>query len=208
MVDSSAAALAEIMVSGPLGRETVGAAVPEPARAVVDDGDIGAVLDLLETPDERLGTAPMEARGRILAQTLTASVAKARELMGEDPAQWRWGSIHRALFVPDVAPLLSPSDKAQMSVGPLAIGGSASTPRAASYGPDFTVRAGASFRMVLDVGNWDASRTINTPGQSGDPMSPHYRDLAPLWAAGSYVPLLYSREAVEKNAARILKLTP
>jgi hypothetical protein len=40
--------------------------------------------------------------------------------------------------------------------------------------------------MVLDVGAWDASRTINTPGQSGDPFSGHYRDLAPLWATGQY----------------------
>ena len=41
-------------------------------------------------------------------------------------------------------------------------------PTAAS---DYQLIAGASFRMVLDVGNWDASRTINTPGQSGDPFS-------------------------------------
>ncbi|KQQ80738.1 PbsX family transcriptional regulator [Aureimonas sp. Leaf324] len=206
--DSAAAAVAEIMVAGPLGRETVKLAVPEPARAIVDDGDIGAVLDLLEAPDDRLGTDPRGARERILSAALTTAVAKAKDLMGDDPSDWRWGAIHRAMFVPDVAPLLSASDKAQMSVGPLAIGGSATTPRATSYGPDFGVRAGASFRMVLDVGNWDASRTINTPGQSGDPMSPHYRDLAPLWAAGAYVPLLYSRGAVETSAAEVLKLTP
>ena len=58
---------------------------------------------------------------------------------------------------------------------------------------DFRVTTGASFRMVIDVGNWDNSRAINAPGQSGDPRSPHYGDLAPLWAAGEYVPLLYFR---------------
>ena len=62
--------------------------------------------------------------------------------------------------------------------------------------------------MVLDVGNWDASRAINTPGQSGDPASPHYRDLAPTWAAGQYVPLLYSRGAVEKEAQQRIRLEP
>ena len=89
------------------------------------------------------------------------------------------------------------------------MGGSAFSPRAASYRTsDFRVTSGASFRMVLDVGNWDASVAINTPGQSGDPFSPHYRDLAPLWAAGEYVPLLYSREAVERNARSVIRLTP
>lgn len=88
------------------------------------------------------------------------------------------------------------------------MGGASSTPRAASYNDDFEVTSGASFRMVLDVGNWDASRFINTPGQSGDPFSPHYRDLAALWATGHYVPLSYSRDAVERNAAHVLTLTP
>jgi len=50
--------------------------------------------------------------------------------------------------------------------------------------------------------------TINTPGQSGDPYSPHYRDLAPLWAGGEYVPLLYSRAAVEHAASEVIRLKP
>ncbi len=96
-----------------------------------------------------------------------------------------------------------------MTVGRLAMGGSAFSPFAATYrAMDFRVTAGASFRMVLDVGNWDQSVTVNTPGQSGDPFSPHYRDLAPLWVSGEYVPLVYSREAVERAAREAIRLTP
>ena len=62
--------------------------------------------------------------------------------------------------------------------------------------------------MVLDVGNWDNSRAINTPGQSGDPASPHYRDLAGSWADGKYFPLLYSRAAVQKAASHVIELVP
>jgi len=61
---------------------------------------------------------------------------------------------------------------------------------------------------VLAVGNWDASRTLNAPGQSGDPFSPHYRDLALLWATGQYVPLLYSRGVVENAASEVIELVP
>ena len=68
--------------------------------------------------------------------------------------------------------------------------------------------AGASVRMVLDVGQWDNSMVINTPGESGDPLSPHYRDLFPLWAAGDYVPLLFSHAAVEREAETVLLLEP
>jgi penicillin amidase len=61
--------------------------------------------------------------------------------------------------------------------------------------------------MVLDVGRWDAGRVINTPGQSGDPFSAHYRDLAPLWATAQHVPLLYTRPAVEAATAEAIMLT-
>ena len=62
--------------------------------------------------------------------------------------------------------------------------------------------------MVLDVGAWDNSVFINTPGQSDDPLSPHYRDLFPLWAGGGYVPLHFSRGAVERNAETVIEVVP
>jgi penicillin amidase len=60
--------------------------------------------------------------------------------------------------------------------------------------------------MVVDVGAWDNSRCINAPGQSGDPASPHYADLAPLWAKGEYVPMLYTRAAVDAAAEHVFRL--
>jgi penicillin amidase len=96
-----------------------------------------------------------------------------------------------------------------MTVGPVAMPGGAGTPKAATYTPaDFNVSSGASVRMVIDVGAWDNSRIINGPGQSGDPASPHYGDLFPLWAAGDYAPLLFSRAAIDKAAERVIALTP
>jgi penicillin amidase len=96
-----------------------------------------------------------------------------------------------------------------MSLPALELPGSANSPRAASFSDtDFSVVAGASVRMVLDVGQWDNSVVINAPGQSDDPDSGHYRDLLPLWASGRYVPLLFSRSAVEQAAEEIIDLTP
>ena len=70
-----------------------------------------------------------------------------------------------------------------MDVGPLPIAGSDSTPMNTMYRlNDFRVVLGASFRIVVDVGGWDNSVCINAPGQSGDPRSPHYGDLALPWS--------------------------
>jgi Penicillin amidase len=94
--------------------------------------------------------------------------------------RWHGRAIVPCFFLPLAHTLLflqpSTADdamRAQLTVGRLAMGGSIFSPRAARYRlNDFGVTNGASFRMVLDVGNWDQSVVINTPGQSGNPFSP------------------------------------
>jgi penicillin amidase len=68
--------------------------------------------------------------------------------------------------------------------------------------------SGASYREILDTSDWDQSVAVNTPGQSGQPGSPHYSDLMELWDAGHYFPLLYSRKAVESETTDRLVLQP
>ena len=205
---SAAAALYEVWAMKHLGRSTVTRATPEAARKLIGDGHLEAVLDYLEHPDNSLGPDPRAARNAILAESLTAAVEELKQRLGA-AATWEWGRLHRATFEPAVAVLADPQLRAQIAVGPLQTPGSSSTPRAQAYrSADFSVIAGASVRMVVDVGAWDNSVVVNTPGQSGDPMSAHYRDMFPLWAEGSYVPLRFSRAAVESDAESLIHLAP
>jgi penicillin amidase len=48
----------------------------------------------------------------------------------------------------------------------------------------------------------------SAPGQSGQPGSPHYADLLPLWQKGEYFPMTYSRARVEQVTRHRLKLKP
>jgi penicillin amidase len=208
--DSAAAAVYEVWIANHLGWALAKEVAPKAADIIAPDpASISAIVALLEKPDAALGPEPAAARDRILRDSLASAVADVTEKLGADSTSWRWGRLHVAKFDHALMPLADKATAAQLSVGPLAFGGAANVPRAATYRrSDYRLIAGASFRMVLDVGNWDASRTINTPGQSGDPFSAHYRDLAPLWAAGQYVPLLYSRAAVEAATAEAITLTP
>ena len=45
-------------------------------------------------------------------------------------------------------------------------------------------------------------------GQSGNPDSPHYRDLTLKWRDGTYFPLLFSKRAVERETDRRIHLVP
>lgn len=209
-VDSAAAAVFEVWIANHLGPVLLKTTAPKAVDLIAPEASsISALVAAVESPDASFGADPAAARDRILRDSLGAAVADVASKLGPDPSTWRWGRLHVAKFDHALMPLADKATSAQLSVGPLAYGGAANVPRAATYRrADYRLFSGASFRMVLDVGNWDASRTINTPGQSGDPFSGHYRDLAPLWATGQYVPLLYSRGAVEAATAEAITLTP
>ena len=200
---SAAAAIYQVWTSNHLGHTVVASATPEPARLLVGSGSLDAVLTYLETPEAAA------TRDALLLGSLSAAVNELKHLLGPDMATWSWGRLHHASFSPAAAVLADRQLAAQMATGSLQIPGSAQSPRAATYRPlDFTQTAGASVRLVMDVGAWDNSVAVNTPGQSGDPFSPHYRDLFPLWAAGAYVPLDFSRTAVNRDAELVVTLSP
>ena len=57
-------------------------------------------------------------------------------------------------------------------------------------------------RAVIDLADPEASRWVLAGGQSGNPMSPHYRDLFALWVRGESVPILWSGRAAVAGATK------
>ncbi len=164
---------------------------------LVGIGHTDAILAALERNTAKL--AP------VMASSLATAWREALGLMGPDASRWHWGQLHQMLFR---SPVAAVAEKG-FAVGPFAMGGDSSTPMHTSPRvADWRVTAGASVRLVMDVGDWDKSLCINTPGQSGDPASLHYADLAALWAKGGYVPLLFSPAAVEAAAETVIELVP
>jgi penicillin amidase len=116
-----------------------------------------------------------------------------------DETKLRWGSVHLARFR---HPLSS-----QYDLPPASRSGDGNTVNATG-GANFLQSAGASFRQVIDLANFDRSIVTNVPGQSGDPRSPHYSDLLTLWGRDEYFPLVYSRARVEQETERVTWLMP
>jgi penicillin amidase len=207
--DSGPAALFEVWWSGHLKPALLALLAPDAARALLVPLDTESVVRALESPGPRFGPDPAAARDRLLAGSLAAAYRDVGTRLGADPAGWRWGALHHGYFAHALTPLAVAAGSRPFDVGPLPKAGSDATPMLAAYRPsDFRVVLGASVRIVIDVGEWDNSVWMNAPGQSGDPRSPHYADLAPLWAKGEYVPMLYGRAAVERAIARRIALRP
>lgn len=141
-----------------------------------------------------------------LLNTLRSSWEQLERQQGPDPASWAWGKLHSVTFR---HPLDQTEQGKGWDLGPVSRPGDRYTVNSTG-GPEgsYSQAEGASYREIIDVGDWDASLAVNTPGQSGSPTSPHYRDLLPLWSEGRYFPMLYSRAAVEKNAESRVVLSP
>ena len=184
--------------------------VPAAAHPLIPTAESAMAIDYLEQPDARLGADPRRARAELFRTTLAAAAAELAARLGPDPAAWQWGRLHQAEFTHALAGAFPAAAAArQLNLGPVAkAGDNESLGRSTWRTSDFRLTAGASARFVADVGDWDRSVATNSPGQSGDPRSPHYRDLFGDWAADRYFPLTYTRAAVEQVAATRILLTP
>jgi penicillin amidase len=135
-----------------------------------------------------------------LQKSLDAALGQIAERLGHDETAWQWGRLHQLL-------LAHPLGKPEYQLGPVSRPGDSNTVNATS-GANFQQTSGASWREILDVGNWDRSVMTNVPGESGDPASKHYSDLLGDWAAGKYHPMPFSRNAVEAATEERIVLVP
>jgi penicillin amidase len=207
--DSPQAALYEVWFSRHLREGFKQAVLSKAAGDSFDFPDTAAMLDALENPQTRFAGNWAEQRDRLLLTTLASAYREMESLQGADAKSWRWGKLHHNLSEHPLSAIVDEATRAKLNVGPLERGGGPNTPNVAHYRlNDFTDTAGPSIRIVMDLGNWDNSRAVNHPGQSGEPDSPHYRDLAPLWRDGKYFPLLYTRKAVESATEKKITLAP
>lgn len=170
-------------------------------------GDLRGDLRMLEAVDWADDTLVGQISAAVDA-TLEAALEEIERLLGADRARWAWGELHQALLVHPALVGVAGVPQEWARIGPAPRPGSGDTVGNAAYDAAFHQTLGSTFRVVIDVGNWDESRAMNSPGQSGDPRSPHYADLFGPWSSGESFPLLYSREAVERHLDTLITLRP
>jgi penicillin amidase len=133
---------------------------------------------------------PLEERRPLVEPGLVKAIGELTKRQGTDMSAWRYGRMHERTFP---HPFVEAFDLPTVERG----GGNG------AVGAD-----GASYREILDTADWDRSVATNVPGQSGQPESPYYGNLLPLWDRGEYFPLVYSRGRLDREAAHKLTLQP
>jgi penicillin amidase len=206
--DSSAATLYEFWVLE-LSDAVTKLVVPVEAQKITEK------LSLEKTTQELsparvvvFGQNPEVARDALLLDTLQAAEKKLLVKLGPDPQKWAWGQLHSASFFHPLGGVATAA-KALFDRGPVSRPGDGSTVDATYFGgSSFDQLAGASYREIFDLSDWDNAVSVNVPGQSGQPGSPHYDDLLPLWTRGQYFPLRYSKPSVDRETTDVLELKP
>jgi penicillin amidase len=178
----------------------------ELAASLVSLGGLPNMFAALDKPDVKgFGENPKVGRDRLLRETFAGAVEKLKKL--PDAQQRRWGALHAATFRHPLATLDAGLAKA-FDVGPFERPGDANTPNNTRFDDRFRQVHGATYRHLIDLADWDRALATSAPGQSGQPGSPHYADLAPLWAKGEYFPLAFSRPKVDEVTRHRLTLRP
>ena len=177
--------------SSELPRVVAGAIYPREVAAALRNRVPWSVIDSVLRAGGRGDTLAVVA--------LDSASATLRRRLGPNADKATWGELHIVEFKHPISPAFD--------LAPLARDGDANTVMATG-GANFRQTSGASYREIIDLGNFDNSVAINVPGQSAQPESPHYADLLPLWGNGQYFPLVYSRKRVEAETRHVLVLEP
>ncbi|MGE4067155.1 MAG: penicillin acylase family protein [Vicinamibacterales bacterium] len=182
------------------------------ARRTFRAWDVRRVVEWMTDPGPAYGVdrkAREQARDGILLSALVEAVEEIEQRYGGSRLfDMTWGDIHTADFVHPLAQADGAGDL--FAVAPVPRGGDAYTLLASTSLSAANTKqlSGASFAFVFDVADWDRSVGLSAPGQSAQPLSPHYKDLAGPWGRGDYFPLIFSRAAVEQGARSRLTLEP
>ncbi len=182
--------------------------IPEETREWISGVELTTVIEWLQSPDGEFGADPIAGRDALLLEALATAVDDLTDRFGPDPEGWVYGQEgykHVRLRHP-LSEAVNEDWRDRLEVGPLPRGGYGFTLNQTGGGDNQT--SGASFRILVDTGDWDATLGMNNPGQGGHTDHPHYEDLFELWASDRFHPVFYGREKVESVTGERLELRP
>ena len=149
---------------------------------------------------EKINSFEVNDRNNFLKKVFISSLQDLKNRLGDNVDDWIYGQSnykHIKISHP-LDDIVNDSIGKIISFKTYPRGGNAYTPGSTSS--SLNQSSGASFRVIIDTKDWDNSIATNSPGQSGNPESPFYRNLYESWANDEYFKLLYSKSLIEKNS--------
>jgi penicillin amidase len=184
----------------------VATVLDQKARPYIKSIPLEKTIEWLTTPGRKFGKDRKLTRDQFLIGALQDALNELESKLGTDMEKWQYGqpAYHHVLAKHPLSNAVNADIRKKLECGPLPRGGDGNTPGVTSSNDNQS--HGASFRMVVDVSDWDNAMFTNSPGQSGNPENEFYRNLFEGWASDHHFRVSFSKPRVEKSAKERIRL--
>ncbi|HEX7535453.1 MAG TPA: penicillin acylase family protein [Dermatophilaceae bacterium] len=162
--------------------------------------------------DNKLTPGVIEGRDEILRQAMVRARMDLTKKLGKQPVTWQWGRLHQLTLKHQIlgGDSVAAPIRAIFNRGPWQMPGGSAIVNANGWDASkgYGVNWAPSMRMVVNLGDLDASRWVNQTGSSGHPYDAHYVDQADAWVNNLTFPWPFSQKAVRDAGGDELTLTP
>lgn len=182
--------------------------IPESGKGIITSIQLKKLVDWIALPDDRFGPNPNQGRDQFLSEAFARGVEYLENMLGDDLNNWKYGQekFKHTYMTHSLGEVVNEENRMKLDLGPLPRGGNSYTVNSTSG--NNKQGSGASFRMIVNTGDWDAAIATNGPGQSGNPESPFYSNLFEPWAQDQYFPVYFSRSKIESVTVQKTFLNP
>ena len=151
----------------------------------------------------------IETRSEIFVEAFKKAVDRTREQLGDDVTEWQWERVHFVLHP-------HPFGKKELlsslfNVGPFPAPGGIETVNNSSFKLNgdgkYTADFGPAMRIIIDFADVENAVSILPTGNSGNILSPHYRDQAEMYVAGKFRKMRMNKAQID-SVSTLLKLIP
>ena len=150
-----------------------------------------------------------ESRKEIINKSFRDAWALLSQELGNDYQNWTWDKVHYLEHDHPIGRV--PSLRKYFNVGPFPSSGTSGTLNNQGFrvteDKRYKVTSIPSTRRIVDFSDIENSISILPTGQSGNPLSKHYKDQAEMYLKGEFRKMMIN-EAEIKNSSNLLSFKP
>jgi penicillin amidase len=154
-------------------------------------------------------TAEVESRKVVFNKAFDISLEELTAQLG-DIENWKWGKVH-TFELPHAMGKVA-ALKPYLNVGTYEMDASDAVLNKLAFQRNgtgvYTITSGPSSRRIINFADVENSLSIIPAGQSGNPLSPHYKDQVEMYTQGKWRKMLMNPQEIDEKTINKLTLNP